>query len=651
MTGGYYFIVLRLFPKKLPSRQKRREVAYYNYTDESGKLLFQKVRYEPKDFLCRVPDGTGGWTYKLNDMRRVLYRLPDVIKSPVVFICEGEKDCDLLAGHGYTATCNYDGAGKWNADYNPYFTDKFVYILPDNDDPGRKHAATIYENLNDITADFRIVELPGLPNKGDLSNWFDNGGTVEKFDQVLTNTPEGLPKSFAFTESTGSTVILPKPRQPFPVDCIPEPGQTLIRDIAESVNVDASFPATVYLAVCAGLIGASRKVQIKRGWYEQSIIWAAIISRPSGGKTPAIDGTIEPLKPIEKRKIEAFEAELIKYESEKASRKKDDPQPLKPVCQRMIISDTTTEALCLRLKENPQGLLLYRDELAGWIGSFNQYKKNGSDETHFLSIWSGKAVRVDRKTDEQFLYVENPNLSIIGGIQPGILLRKLRGEHLDNGLAQRFLYAFPDDRVRGWTDAVIDDGVIQQVQTIYERLLNLINENEPENQLVRLSNDAQTIIRDYCNTLAIEIDTAKDVTAEALGKLPGYLARIALVLHELKNAKMWLSNREKSHCITSETMSEAAEITNWFKGESIRVFDYFSDDSNSESGGLQSPVHKQIETWLGNRINDSPVLAETLQAEAEEKKFSWVYVQKIAKDIGIKKFKSDKHGGKYVWTA
>jgi hypothetical protein len=63
-----------------------------------------------------------------------------------------------------------------------------------------------------------------------------------------------------------------------------------------------------------------------------------------------------------------------------------------------------------------------------------------SIEAHFLSIWSGKAVRVDRKTDEQFLYIEKPNLSIVGGIQPGTLIRKLRGEHLGNGLAQRFLY-------------------------------------------------------------------------------------------------------------------------------------------------------------------------------------------------------------------
>lgn len=89
-----------------PQKQKRREIARYDYTDESGKLLFQKVRYEPKDFLCRVPDGAGGWTYKLDGVRRVLYHLPNVIESPIVFICEGEKDCNLLAGYGYTATCN-----------------------------------------------------------------------------------------------------------------------------------------------------------------------------------------------------------------------------------------------------------------------------------------------------------------------------------------------------------------------------------------------------------------------------------------------------------------------------------------------------------------------------------------------------------------
>jgi hypothetical protein len=94
-----------------------------------------------------------------------------------------------------------------------------------------------------------------------------------------------------------------------------------------------------------------------------------------------------------------------------------------------------------------------------------------------------------------------------------------------------------------WLDAAIEDGVIQQVQTIYERLLNLVNKNEPGNQIVRLSNDAQNIIRDCSNILAIEIDTAKDITAETLGKLPVYVVRVALVLHELKNTSIiWVTS-------------------------------------------------------------------------------------------------------------
>ena len=75
-----------------PVPTKPRIVATYNYTDESGVLLFQKLRFEPKDFRVRVPSGTD-WSYKLNGTRRVLYNLPEVISSPIVFIVEGEKDC------------------------------------------------------------------------------------------------------------------------------------------------------------------------------------------------------------------------------------------------------------------------------------------------------------------------------------------------------------------------------------------------------------------------------------------------------------------------------------------------------------------------------------------------------------------------------
>lgn len=133
-------------------RQARREVARYPYVDEQGQLLFEKIRFEPKDFRVRRPDGRGGWTYKIGDTRRVLYRLPELIAAirdnQTIWVAEGEKDCDALAKAGQTATTNFDGAGKWKPDYTQHFAGaQLVQIVADNDEVGRHHALTVRDEM------------------------------------------------------------------------------------------------------------------------------------------------------------------------------------------------------------------------------------------------------------------------------------------------------------------------------------------------------------------------------------------------------------------------------------------------------------------------------------------------------------------------
>ena len=96
-----------------------RMVATYDYTDERGALLYQTIRFDPKDFKQRRPDGKGGWIWNLKGVRLALYRLPELLKrkAETVFICEGEKDVDRLAALGLLATCNPMGAGKWREEY------------------------------------------------------------------------------------------------------------------------------------------------------------------------------------------------------------------------------------------------------------------------------------------------------------------------------------------------------------------------------------------------------------------------------------------------------------------------------------------------------------------------------------------------------
>lgn len=167
--------------KKQPA--KRTIVATYDYIDAAGKMLYQVVRYVPKDFRQRQPDGKGDWVWNLKGVDHVLYRLPALLESSPdlwVFIVEGEKDADNLNRLNLIATTNAQGADKWEPHFNQWLTDRRVCILPDNDDPGRKHAHTVAAQLLPVARQVRVLELPGLAAKGDVSDWLSLGHTAEQ---------------------------------------------------------------------------------------------------------------------------------------------------------------------------------------------------------------------------------------------------------------------------------------------------------------------------------------------------------------------------------------------------------------------------------------------------------------------------------------
>jgi putative DNA primase/helicase len=170
----------------------RTIVATYDYTDESGKLFYQTVRYDPKEFRQKRPNGDG-WLWDLDGVRRVLYRLPDLAAAPgaPVVIVEGEKDADRLAGLGILATTSPMGAGKWRPEYADTLRGRSIRVIPDNDEPGRAHAADIARSLPG--EDVRTVTLPGLQPKGDVSVWLDAGHTVDELRAAIDGAPIYVP--------------------------------------------------------------------------------------------------------------------------------------------------------------------------------------------------------------------------------------------------------------------------------------------------------------------------------------------------------------------------------------------------------------------------------------------------------------------------
>jgi hypothetical protein len=131
-------------------KSKKQIVDTYDYKDESGKVLFQSVRFFPKGFSQRHSNGNGGWDWKLDGVRRVPYRLPELIASDgKVFIPGGEKDVETLAKHGLTATTNAAGEGNWRKEFNQFFKGRDVVILEDNDEKGCK-CLTTYKSLSPL---------------------------------------------------------------------------------------------------------------------------------------------------------------------------------------------------------------------------------------------------------------------------------------------------------------------------------------------------------------------------------------------------------------------------------------------------------------------------------------------------------------------
>lgn len=209
-------------PVERPAENRSRIVATYNYRDAAGALKYQVVRLAPKDFRQRRPNGSPDtWQWDMHGVKPLPYRLPEFLSDPdvTIWIPEGEKDCDALGELGLVATCNHGGAKKWRPEISHYLAGRNVVVLPDDDEPGRAHACDVAGKLAGIAASIRILELPGLPPKGDVSDWLATGGTVDELERLAAATPPFLAEP-------------PEPSAAEPIDRAPGPNDAEIARLA-----------------------------------------------------------------------------------------------------------------------------------------------------------------------------------------------------------------------------------------------------------------------------------------------------------------------------------------------------------------------------------------------------------------------------------
>lgn len=443
-------------------------VATYNYEDATGKLVFQVVRYAPKDFRQRRPDGNGEWIWSMHGVERVPYRLPQLLNATEVYICEGEKDCDNLVKLGLSATTNPGGADgdgeggrKWPDSFGRWFHGRHAILIPDNDEPGRRHVQAVATKLNGRAASIRILELPDLPTKGDVSDWLAAGGTREQLEDMAAAAPLWEPDAAPpppDVETKGADhSAQPAWGEPIDIigapelvgwpelstDCLPLSLYSYAMAEAERLSVDPCALAAHICAAVATVCSDVWRVKPKQHdlWTQQPRIWSCVIKDVGQRGTDMLRSAFWPISRIEEEMRKEWEQKMAEWEERQANRKHGDKtKDLPPVCQRLTTQDATVEAAGKILsKGNEYSKLTYKaDELVTFLAGAGRYSDKGAAaRALWLESFDGGPQHIDRIT-RGFVHIPNWSMVVAGNIQP----RRLAGmakDLVDDGLFQRFL--------------------------------------------------------------------------------------------------------------------------------------------------------------------------------------------------------------------
>jgi len=464
------------------SKNKSDILATYNYCDSDGVLLYQVVRYKDKKFKQRRPDGKGGWINNIKGIPRVLYRLPDIISADSdawIFIVEGEKDADNIAKIGLIATTNSGGAGKWNYlnDYSALYNHKIV-VIPDKDEPGYRHGEDVCKHLSGKVKELRYLILGG--NGKDTTDWLNAEGNKEELlnlaQTALIWKPE-IKIEQPWPEPQKLDNPLPDV-QPFDPELLPFSLRARVVDIAERMQCPPDFPAVATMIALAGVLGRKIGIRPKRfdDWTVIPNLWGALIGRPSIMKTPPLKAALKPLDKLIEIATNDYSSQLSEFIKQKgilllrknviegkiksAMRADKEYEKLAfelatiesiapPKRKRYVVNDCTVQALGQILSDNPNGIIVVRDELIGLLKVLESQGQEAA-RAFYLEGWDGNGRHETDRIGRGNVQIEAICLSIIGTIQPGPLKEYLRqaveGGIGDDGLMQRFqLAVWPDD--------------------------------------------------------------------------------------------------------------------------------------------------------------------------------------------------------------
>jgi len=496
-----------------------KPVALHTYTDVNGEPLYWRIRCKHPDTLEKWirPMKLNGHGYELGEPKfpngKPLYALHRIASNPaaVVWIMEGEQKADALNKIGLIATTSGSATSAAGADFEP-LRGRTLKLWPDNDDPGKSYAGEVASILLGMGGTVSCIDVDKLNlGKGeDVIEWLAaHPGAAGSDVEAL---PILAPRTDQESAPAGETPI-PEPLPslpdvlPFDYDYLPGGLRGYVKDISERMQCPPDFAAVAVFVMMATIIG--RKVGIRpmrqNDWTVICNLWAAVVGNSGVMKSPTLSAGLSPIKQLQAWAYEDFNNRMSEYAAQDEIAKlqksvaktevkkklakdksadvaallKPDGGGDVPILKRYMTNNASYEALGELLMENPNGLMVEADEI---IGLLKQLDAGGQEvaRSFYLTAADGdKPYTFDRIIRGKGLHIPALCLSIIGGIQPGVLAEYVRqatgGGAGADGLLQRFgLMVYPDISPN-WkeVDRYPDTEAREAVNLLAERLDNL----------------------------------------------------------------------------------------------------------------------------------------------------------------------------------
>lgn len=424
----------------------------------------------------------------------------------------------------------------------------------------------------------------------------------------------------------------------FPVDVFPKVIQEIMAATNESLNFPIDFIGASILYAVSVSIGNSHRVEIMKGWQENAVLYLSIVGRAGTNKSHPFSFALKPIEQRDNLKFQKYQKEKQEYDIISALTKKEREQqgyddPVKPIWEQHLVTDFTPEALTDVLKINNRGIGVYADELASWFKNFNRYN-SGSEEQFWLSVWSGKPIRINRKTSEP-TYIPLPFISVAGTIQPGVL-NELADNRTENGFLDRLLFVVPDNlKKEYWSETELDPSIFENWQNIIETLLDVSiiqdETNNPQPEILRFTPEAKQILFEWQKELTDQSNKPENEAISGIcAKIEMYAVRLALCLQMVRFA----CNESDKKAIGIEAVKGALKLVEYFKKTAFKVQAIISNASPLE----KLPTDKQN---LFRELPDNFTTGEGVQV-AESLGIAERTFKRFLSNRDL--FKNDKHG-------